>query len=726
MKRISRASLRVKTVLSSQFKGAGFLVVSLALANFLNFVFNAYLGRELTFEDYGLITFFTSLIYLVSVLITALGTTVNFRVAFLNGQMGQSVSNKFYSFVFKRSILFSTIAMIAWALATPFLMQFFNVGISLPILAFAPVLLFAILLTVSRGYLQGSVFFIATGLTIIFEAAAKLALAIGFVSLGLNSLTYMTIPFSILSALIFAQIVVAIKNRNLKNVEAKPSVVRAFPRRFLAASIFSGLASVAFLTLDVILVKHYLNPSIAGQYALLSLVGKMIFFLGTLFNGVLLTLVSREEGLQKNTVSTFYKIFALSLGTVIISYLALGPLGYIVVPILFGAKAQAIVPYLFTYTSAIAMLTLSAVIINYHLAKRHYTFQMVSLFYAFMMIVSIVVKHESIAQIANIIFVIGLLNFATTVFLHLIYRDRQFILANILDLFDLFSKDQFKGGDPSQKRILIFNWRDTKHVFGGGAEVYIHELAKRWVRDGHHVTVFCGNDGRNPRYELIDGVEIVRRGGFYFVYIWAFFYYLIKFRGKYDFIIDCENGIPFFAPLYAKEPIFCVIHHIHQEVFKTYNKKLNKQYLMAKLAAVLENRVMPWAYKNVQFITVSQSSKEEMEALDLVGKGIRIIHNGVDLESLHPGTKSKDPTILYLGRLKHIKSIDVLIRSFNRVVRKLPKAKLIIAGSGEDEPKLRKLVDELGLENYVSFVGRVSNRQKSISTKKPGSSLTPP
>ena len=57
----------------------------------------------------------------------------------------------------------------------------------------------------------------------------------------------------------------------------------------------------------------------------------------------------------------------------------------------------------------------------------------------------------------------------------------------------------------SGKRILVFNWRDHKHTYAGGAEVYIEELSKRWVKEGNHVTLFCGSDGRGaPRHQAAE------------------------------------------------------------------------------------------------------------------------------------------------------------------------------------------------------------------------------
>jgi glycosyltransferase involved in cell wall biosynthesis len=288
-----------------------------------------------------------------------------------------------------------------------------------------------------------------------------------------------------------------------------------------------------------------------------------------------------------------------------------------------------------------------------------------------------------------------------------VFKNRQFILRSLVDLVEIVYPLPKPPKRPGIRRILIFNWRDTRHAWAGGAEVYVHELAKRWVQSGHHVTVFCGNDGHLPRRATIDGVHLVRRGGFYLVYFWAFAYYLVRFRGRYDVILDCHNGIPFFTPLYAKEPVIGVVHHIHQVVFR--------HYLPAPLAVFavwLEKDLMPWAYRNRRFITVSDSTRREMNELGLGRAGISIVHNGVDFEQLHPGPKARSPTILYLGRLAPYKSVDVLIRGFDIVRRRVPGARLVIAGSGEDARRLQELTSKLHLSNTVDFVGHVTDSGK--------------
>ena len=291
------------------------------------------------------------------------------------------------------------------------------------------------------------------------------------------------------------------------------------------------------------------------------------------------------------------------------------------------------------------------------------------------------------------------------IFTHMVQRNGGFFLMNIVDLFDLFSPIPKLNYTPLGKRILIFNWRDTRHVFAGGAETYIHELGKRWVKGGNSVTLFCGNDGNSSRYESIDGINVIRRGGFYMVYFWAMMYYIFKLRGKFDVIIDCENGIPFFTPLYAKEKKYLLIHHVHQEVFR---KSLIWPF--SAIASWLEIKLMPYVYQNTQFITVSPSTKIEILSHRLTKIEPIIIYNGVDKKKYKIGKKSKTPTVLYLGRLQYYKSINVYIRLAKDLSKNHPKAIFLIAGEGEEIQKLKTFAHRI--QSPVTFLGKVTESDK--------------
>lgn len=290
-----------------------------------------------------------------------------------------------------------------------------------------------------------------------------------------------------------------------------------------------------------------------------------------------------------------------------------------------------------------------------------------------------------------------------------IYSIITSVKINILSTYNLLTTHFPEKSQKKRNHILIFNWRDTNHVYGGGAEVYIHELARRWVSGGSRVTVFCGNDNRSPLNEKIDGVNIIRRGGSYTVYLFGFLYYIFKFRGKVDLIIDCENGIPFFSPLYAKIPVILLIHHVHQEIFREFLK-----FPMRQIAEFLEGKLMPIIYKNKQIVTVSNSS---LNAILKIGfssaEKIKIIKNGVTGIHFSKYPKTANPSFMYLGRLKNYKNIDVAIKAFAKIVTIHKNAILTIVGTGESYLVLKNLIEKLRLVDNVKFLGRISEEEKA-------------
>lgn len=683
--------------------GGSFLVASQLFANVLNFIFNAFLGRTLSFEDFGLVTLVTSLWNLLMIPLGSLSSSINHRSAFLISRVNRAAGLDFYRTTVERSLILALVVSVLWIAGATYIATFFHIPSVSVVYMFTPIIAFGTISFTARGYLAGMLSFGKVGAILLMDSAIKLAAAAVLVALGFGAFTYLAVP----AAVILTGLVAVFLARRASSMIVPEGRNHKFPRRFFTASILGGLAVTAFLSLDVILVKHYLDPVTAGQYAFLSLVGKMVFFFGSLFNSFVITFVSRDEGMGKDPKRRFYKLLLANYILVMAAWFGVGALGALTVPILFGSKAVAIVPYLFDYSLAIALYTISSSLVLYHLARQQYLFSGLAIVMSAVLTVAIISSHDSIRAVTNVLLNVSIFNYVVTGLLHILQRNGRFILRNLVDVVEAFAPLPGYTPDGVHKRILIFNWRDLRHAFAGGAEVYIDELSKRWVSQGHHVTIFCGNDGLSPRNEEAGGVRIIRRGGFYFVYAWGFLYYLTQFRGRYDVIIDCQNGIPFFTPLYVKEPVFCVMHHVHQEVFR---KHLTKP--LAIFAQVLENRLMPWAYRYTPFVTVSESTKQAMKNLDIVGAGIDIVHNGVDLAKFTPGKKSVRPMVLYLGRLKYYKTINIFIRAAKNIIDQGIDAEFVLAGDGEEKKGLSELAYRLGISERITFVGRVKDEEK--------------
>jgi glycosyltransferase involved in cell wall biosynthesis len=255
---------------------------------------------------------------------------------------------------------------------------------------------------------------------------------------------------------------------------------------------------------------------------------------------------------------------------------------------------------------------------------------------------------------------------------------------------------------------LIYNWRDITHPWAGGAELNLHEQAKRWVQAGHYVTLFCGEYEGSSRYANVDGIEVVRRGGRFTVYFWAAVYHMLYFRGEFDVIVDSENGIPFFTPLYSRIPKVCIAHHVHTEQFRTeFSPPLSW------IGIFLESVVMPLVYRRVPFVTISRSSRERLARIGIDPERCSVVYCGLDHDLHRPGqAKTQQPSLVYLGRLMRYKRVDLLIRFMRPILEEYPNAMLHIAGFGPAGVELKQMVSQYGLENHVILHGYVSEEEK--------------
>jgi len=685
-------------------------VVSMGLGSVINFLYSAYLGRILEFEDFALIGLIGGLLATISIISSAFSTTINYKTGFLTGKHGDSQSSEFWREMRKNGYRINFILTCIWLLAAPFLLSFFNTSDIVPWLLFAPVILLSLTSAADRGFLAGKLRFDSLAVMNIIEPIIKLGLAVLFVFVGLQSFAYSAVPFSVIGIFFVGWY---FATRETKHQKTKLNIKVTFPWKFYLMTLFSGFSLIFFTSADVLLAKHYLSPIDAGKYTLLVLAGKMIIFMGAFISPFITPLVSRNEG--KNISST--NILKTTVGATSIialgGFIIFGIFGQNTVPLLFGDKANSITNYLLLVTASLGLFTISKVITEYYLTKKNFIFSIAAFTLSAVQIFLFILFHDSLTTIVYVMALVWSLHLGMNVILHLnieIVRsaERKF-LSNIYAIFKVKNLPQ----DKKHLSILIYNWRDITHKWAGGAEVYIHEISKRWVAEGHNVTVFCGNSKNIPNHKTIDGVEIYSHGNFVTVYFWAFIYYFLRFKGKFDVIIDCENGIPFFTPWYSNENKFLLIHHVHQEIFR---KSLN--WPLAQFALFLEAKIMPLSYRNVQVITVSPSSKAEIEKHQLTHTAPKVVYNGVDLKLFKPGIKSNTPMVMYLGRLQYYKSLNIFIKSAKIILKKIPNAKFVIAGEGEERKKLESYMRKLNLQDNIEFLGKVTNEDRIKLFKK--------
>jgi glycosyltransferase involved in cell wall biosynthesis len=250
--------------------------------------------------------------------------------------------------------------------------------------------------------------------------------------------------------------------------------------------------------------------------------------------------------------------------------------------------------------------------------------------------------------------------------------------------------------------ILALNWRCHRHPQAGGSEVNLFEQARRWVQAGHKVTVIAANPGRQyapSRVEVVDGITVRRMGGRFTVYLFAAVYLLLHGR-KFDHVLDIANGIPFFSPLFTRTPITLLVHHVHGRQWAS-----EFPYPIAILGQFIERKLAPLPYKNRRVVTVSSSTKDALVEIGFHPSHIQIIYNGVDVVRTESTDTSPDcrQCIAYVGRLKRYKRLNLLIQAVADLRSDFPGIQLDIVGEGDAREELELLVEQLGLQQYVTF-----------------------
>jgi glycosyltransferase involved in cell wall biosynthesis len=113
-----------------------------------------------------------------------------------------------------------------------------------------------------------------------------------------------------------------------------------------------------------------------------------------------------------------------------------------------------------------------------------------------------------------------------------------------------------------------------------------------------------------------------------------------------------------------------------------------------------------------------------------IRSSVRLVPNGVFLQDFDENSNTVDQSdkirtcvngdqyILFMSRIHYKKGIDLLIQGFNQVHEKDSNIHLVIAGPDYGEQsKLESLVDQLGLQDKVHFVGVLYGKAKIAALK---------
>lgn len=256
---------------------------------------------------------------------------------------------------------------------------------------------------------------------------------------------------------------------------------------------------------------------------------------------------------------------------------------------------------------------------------------------------------------------------------------------------------------------------------------YVYDLSKRLQDKGFDIIVLAPHYYRSKKFEIIENMKIYRFPYFYPykyqklcynggilsnlksiiaqiqlpLFIFAYIYYILKItkNEKIDLIhahwIIPSGFVVSIVKSIIKKPFIVSVHG-------SDIASANNSFIRCIIRHIL---------RKVDICTAnSNATKDLILAANGSYKRVDIIPMGVDTDKFEPFVQNKKQIILSVSRLNKNKGIDYLIDAMPKVVHKFSNVKLIVVGDGPEKDNLTNKIRKLNLENSVSLVGAIKNR----------------
>jgi glycosyltransferase involved in cell wall biosynthesis len=233
----------------------------------------------------------------------------------------------------------------------------------------------------------------------------------------------------------------------------------------------------------------------------------------------------------------------------------------------------------------------------------------------------------------------------------------------------------------------------------GGIENHIKMVAERQAADGHHVTVLVTNPRRERSRCRLRGVHLIRARRLATV---------ASTPLSLSLPFALARQVPDVTHLHFPYPLGEVSQWLAgrgRPYVITYHSDVVRQRAILRLYRPIMHRIL----RGARFILVA-SERYMTSSADLgplVGK-CAVVPLAIDpapfLKAEPMGLSSGEPTVLFVGRHRHYKGVDDLIRAMSRV-----NASLVVAGDGPMRSRWEALAGDAGVAARVCFMGQVDD-----------------
>ena len=256
------------------------------------------------------------------------------------------------------------------------------------------------------------------------------------------------------------------------------------------------------------------------------------------------------------------------------------------------------------------------------------------------------------------------------------------------------------------------------HPAAGGAEKHLHRIFGKIAEMGHEVVLFTTMFPGAKEREVVDGIEVIRKGGdLLFQFTVALNLKKLDREFNFDVVVEDLNKLPVFAHWFVRKPLLVQMHHL-------WRKSIFAEAVFPVAFGVwFFERIIPFFYRTQPFVVVSPSTKKELAEIGVDEGRISVIYNGSEMPKVvecaesgenaaNLATSATNPYFIWLSRVHRYKGIWTALEAFEKFSKSHPEVKLYVVGDGPLLKKLPAWIESHGLDGKVELTGYVSSARK--------------
>jgi len=347
----------------SLIKNSTIVVAGIIISNIFAYVFHIYVGRVLGPADYGVFGALMSLFLLVSLPAGSIGSAVTKFTARFKSKKEYQKIGALRKRMSKKVFLISAFIFLFIVLLSGEIADYLKIDSNVPVMLVGFTLIFAFILPINRGVLQGMKKFKIYSINTILESVSRLILVVFLVMLGLGA-DGAILAYGLAYLVAFAAIFPFIKDVNgkEKSFELKPVW------KFVIIVLFTNLILQLVINLPTIFIKHYLSAEFTGLWtAALTLARVSLFVTGGIALVMFPEVAEKENKKERRKVLLHCLLLTVAASVGIASIFLL--FGNLAVSLLYGVEYLGAVPLLQWMAFAMIFLVVIQLFVNYWLAK---------------------------------------------------------------------------------------------------------------------------------------------------------------------------------------------------------------------------------------------------------------------------------------------------------------------------------------------------------------------